>query len=108
MGREEPRQLGAEAIQDAHDNESGNNAGESEAKNVAYMVSSNASPGLVRRQWDVVRMGVRNIAHRILLRRGVGGGNKDEARVAGLLFTRTEQHRRLANGGTGGTTSMPL
>jgi hypothetical protein len=66
MGREERRQLGAEAIQDAHDNESGNNAGESEAKNVAYMVSSNASPGLVRGQGDFVRIGVRNI-HRILL-----------------------------------------
>jgi len=45
---EERRQLRTEAIQDAHDNESGNNARESETKNVTHMVSSNASPGLVR------------------------------------------------------------
>ena len=45
VGRQE---LGAKTKQEAHDNESGNNARESEAKNVAHMVSGHASSGLVR------------------------------------------------------------
>jgi hypothetical protein len=57
--------VGAETKEEAHDNEGANNARKSEAKNVAYVVSSNASPGLVRGQGDIVRVGVRNIAHRI-------------------------------------------
>jgi len=35
----------AEAREQAHDNESENNAGKSEAKNVAHVVSRDASPG---------------------------------------------------------------
>ena len=42
------RELGAETVQEAYDDESGNNACESEAKNVAHMVSGHASSGLVR------------------------------------------------------------
>jgi len=35
----------AEAREQAHDNESENNAGKSEAKNLAHVVSRDASPG---------------------------------------------------------------
>jgi hypothetical protein len=57
----------AETKEKAYDNESANDARKSEAKNVAHVVSGDASSGLIRGQGDGLRLGARNITHRVLL-----------------------------------------
>ena len=57
----------AETKEEAHDNESANNARKSEAKNVAHVVSRDASPGLICGQGDGLRLGASNVAHADLL-----------------------------------------